>query len=314
MYKEMTTEIIFFYPLETIKDRLKMYSQYTARSKDASEEFFMTEDEEDLIKVEADNAIAEAFQVAYKLSKGITDSILSDRTLYVSAVGGGTSNDNLVNPTTYDNVYGFRVNNYRGHNPNIIPVIDKNIETYWINRILTSWFAMTSNADMFKVEASKVAGLFTAYNNSLTELYKPYIGSVTPVYSTEEVEVDDETGEVTEETTTTTTMNDPLYYDTYADFPSSGTTDTTYIDKQYGRSYIWNGTYYVLLGSQTATYSVDFENVNTVVIEHNLNKYMPTVLMTDADGNDWEVDYEPVDVNNGVASWEGLKTGTLYLS
>lgn len=297
MYSELTTQIVFFYPTDTILDRLKMYSQYVSRTNE-SDESFITDDELDLIKVEAGKALLRIFQEAVKLSKGITDSFFEDQ-----AYG------------TYGNCYGFRLNNYHGHNPNILPIIDRNIERLWTSMILASWYLISKNEALYKKELMEQSLFFIAYNNSLTELYKPYIGSVTPDITVVDAEVDDESGElITDDTPTPTEMTDPLYFDTYGDFPTTGVVDTTYVDKSAGVQYYWNGTAYVPFVAQNKTFTVDFEDTDTVTVEHNLNKTMPTVVMTDADGDDWEVDYEPIDANNGVVSWEGNKTGTLYLS
>ena len=301
MYKVASTQIFFFYPLETIMDRIKMYSQYSERHNDSDAEQFVTDDEQDLIIVEAEKALSRIFQVAVKLSKGIADSLWANRDFSITGVNYGSS-------------FLFRLNNYQGYNPNVLPIVDSCIEKLWTNMVLAKWFLLKGKNDLYKSEMMDQGNLLVAYNNSLTELYKPFIASVTPDYSLIEVEVDDDTNEVIEETATTTTMTDPLYYDTFASFPESGATDTTYVDKSTGTQYYWNGTAYAAFNAPVQSYSVEFEAVSAVVVEHNLNKMRPNVVMTDSDGNDWEVDYEPIDANSGTVEWEGNKTGTLYFS
>jgi len=301
MFAELTSEIIFYYPIETLLDRLKMYSQYQTRTADVDEENFITNDELDLVKIESDKAIGQIFQIAMKLSKRIVGSVLSDSTLTI-----GTE--------TKTGLYGFRLVNFHGYNPNILPVIDSNIEKLWTALALSTWFTLNNKPDLSALHQNSVGFLRVSYNNSLNELYKPYIGSVTPNYSTVEVTVDDETNEVTTPTVTVVEMNDPLYFDTYSDFPETGAENLTYIDKSTGNQYLWSGTAYVKMNASVSTFSQEFEDVNEVVVTHNLNNLAPDVKMTDSDGNDWDVDYDPIDENSGTVSWENNKTGTIYLS
>ncbi len=300
MYKELSTQIIFFYQTETIMDRLKMYTQTMTRFLEG--ENHITDDELDLVVVEAEKAINQIFNVAYKLSKGIQNSIFVNSEF---AIGG----------VNYGDCFGFKLVNYHGHNENIVQVVDSLIEKYLVSIISLTWFTLIGKGDLVKLESQNQNDIAVSYNNSLTELYKPKIDDVTPVFTIADAEVDDDTGELVEsETTTTTEMTDPVYYDTFSDFPETGVANITYVDKSAGAQYYWNGTQYLPFSGSNRTYSVEFEDVDEVTVTHNLNKIMPTVIMTDTDGNDWEVDYEPTDENSGVVSWENNKSGTLYLS
>ncbi len=300
MYKELSTQIIFFYQTETIMDRLKMYTQTMTRFLEG--ENHITDDELDLVVVEAEKAINQIFNVAYKLSKGIQNSIFVNSEF---AIGG----------VNYGDCFGFKLVNYHGHNDNIVQVVDSLIEKYLVSIISLTWFTLIGKGDLVKLESQNQNDIAVSYNNSLTELYKPKIDDVTPVFTIADAEVDDDTGELVEsETTTTTEMTDPVYYDTFSDFPETGVANITYVDNSAGAQYYWNGTQYLPFSGSNRTYSVEFEDVDEVTVTHNLNKIMPTVIMTDTDGNDWDVDYEPTDANSGIVSWENNKSGTLYLS
>lgn len=303
MYRELSTQIIFYYPVDLIMDRIKMYSQYQTRTTEGTEENFVTDDELDLLLVEAEKAVSTIFQTSVKLSKGIENSLMLNRSLSIGIENMG-------------NVYGFRLNNYHGFNPNILPIVDSNIQMYWTALIMAKWFALTNKPDLFKQETASLPVLYISYNNSLTELYKPFIGSVMPIMTTEEIVVDDETGEVvsTEEVITPTEMQDPLHFNTFGDFPETGVSSLVYSDDTAGVLYYWSGTTYLPYSNSSRTFSIEFEDTDTVVVEHNLGNIRPDVKMTDADDNDWEVDYEAVDTNNGIVTWEGNKTGTLYFS
>ena len=301
MYKELSTRIYFWYQTDTIMDRLKMYTQ-TLTKYLPEDNTHITDDELDLVIIEAEKAINYIFNVAYKLSKTIQNSQMINTPFALEGVN-------------YGNVFGFKLINYHGQNDNIVQVVDSNIEKYLISLIAEKWFILTGKADLAKLEQQNQVNLFISYNNSLTELYKPRIDDVTPVFTVADAEVDDDTGELIEDTTTTTTeMTDPVYYDTFTDFPETGVSNITYVDSSAGAQYYWNGTQYLPFSGSNRTFSVEFEDVNEVVVTHNLNKLMPNVSMTDTDGNDWEVDYEPTDENSGVVRWENNKSGTLYLS
>jgi len=296
MYKELSTRIYFWYQTDTILDRLKMYTQ-TLTKYLPEDNTHITDDELDLIIIEAEKAINQIFNIAYKLSKTIQNSQMINTPFALEGV-------------EYGNVFGFKLINYHGQNDNIVQVVDSNIEKYLISLIAEKWFILTEKADLAKLEQQNQLNLFIAYNNSLTELYKPKIDDVTPVFTVADAEVDDDTGELIEDTTTTTTeMTDPVYLDS---LPDTGVANITYVVD--GAMYYWNGTTFIPIATSNRTFSVEFEDVNEVVVTHNLNKLMPTVVMTDTDGNDWEVDYESTDENSGVVSWENNKSGTLYLS
>lgn len=166
MVFETSTQTIFYYPVTSIIDRLKMYSQYPARTATTEgdvRELILTDDETTLIHAEAKTAIAKIFQKAAKLSGKAAGSLMQNALL----------DTHPPNPAIA--VYGFKLVNNLAYDPNIVTMADSCIEEYFTSLILASWFMITKQNELAKNELAKHPSLQTAYNNSLTQLYKPII-------------------------------------------------------------------------------------------------------------------------------------------
>lgn len=341
MYKTIGEQILFLYKTDDVVDRLKMYSAYPVRSTVETEknpvnreELIMTGDELTLIYSECDRTIAKIFQVAYKLSKNILDSLLKNRTIQLNVTdetttGGdlGAGNDSSIPPAVVTmTVYGFRLANKMGYNTNLLPMIDSLIEELLVSQVVTKWFMITRQMDFVKLEQANTDTLFIQYNNALTELYKPLLPyfSILPEYTQEEISVDPDTEEITivdpgEDGYTPPTVGNTaevLYFTSSALFPLVGTEDIIYVDRSTKLMYSWDNatSAYILYNATVGTYSEPFFDVSYVIVEHNLGKYMPTVQMIDSNGDEFDIDTEPVSVNITICQWVGNKTGTLYFS
>lgn len=335
MYTKIGSQILFYYKVETIVDRLQMYSAYPVRSLVETEkqpinkqELIILADDTTLIYSESDRAIAKIYNLGYKLSKAIPDSLLKRRDIAISIVDETLPDpppitDNPVTPTPVM-VYGFRIGNKMAYTEGLIPMLDTFIEEMLISNILVKWYTSTRQSDLLKIELSTLADLQRNYINSLTELYKPLIPyyTILPEYQQEIITVNSETdeiistetGETGYEPPTVTQQAEVLYYPSYSNFPLTGNLDIIYVDRTAKQMYLWNGTTYELYTATAGTFSLPFYDVSYVIVEHGLGKYMPTVQMIDAEGEEWEIDTEPVDINIMICQWNGNKTGTLYFS
>ena len=338
MYKTIGSQILFIYKTEDIIDRLKMYSGYPVRSiveTDKApvnrEELLLTSDDLKLIYSECDRAISHIFQIAYKLSKNIPDSLIKNRSITLSladetATGGtvGGENDSIPPAVTTIIAYGFRLANKLGYNANLLPMIDTAIEELFVSTVILKWFIITRQIDLVNVEQARIPGLLTQYNNSLTELYKPLVQyfNILPEFQQEIITVDPETGTITDTTTgesgyvppTQTPTQEVLYFLNFAAFPLTGVADIIYVDRTAKLMYSWSGTAYELYTSPAGTYEQNFYDVSYVIVEHGLGKYMPTVQMIDSAGDEFDIDTEPIDVNITICQWIGNKSGILYFS
>jgi len=336
MYRTIGQQILFIYKTEAIIDRLKMYSGYPVRSMVETEktpinkaELIITGDELKLIYSECERAISHIFQIAYKLSKNIPDSLLKNRSITLSIdVADEGLPDDFTNPKApvleQITVYGFRLANKLGYNINLLPMIDTAIEELLVSMVMLKWFTITRQFDFVKLEQGNIPGLMVQFNNSLTELYKPLIQyfNILPEFQQEIITINPETGTITDTTTgetgytppDQTTIQEVLYYAARSLFPAIGVVDMIYVDRAAKLMYSWDGTTYVLYTSPVGTFQLDFYDSSYVIAEHGLGKYMPTVQMIDAAGDEWDIDTEPVDVNITICQWNGNKTGTLYFS
>lgn len=341
MYKIIGQQILFLYRTADILDRLKMYSAYPVRSTvetektpASREELLITGDEQTLVYSECEKSIAKIFQVAYKLSKNIPDSLLKNRTIQLNvtddtAPAGDLGSDLLVPPPAVVTmtVYGFRLANKMGYNANLLPMIDTLIEELFVSQVLIKWFAITRQPDLFNTEQANVNTLYVQYNNALTELYKPLIQyfNIYPEYTQEVITFDPETeviaivdpgnGDGYVPPTVGNTA-EVLYFTSNSLFPLVGTEDIIYVDRTSKLMYSWDTATgaYTLYNSASGTFEQAFFDVSYVIVEHSLGKYMPTVQMIDSDGDEWDIDTEPVSVNITICQWVGNKTGTLYFS
>lgn len=338
MYKTIGDQILFIYKTETVIDRLKMYSGYPVRSMTEDpkapinkEELFITGDELTLIYAECDKAISRIFQIAYKLSKNIPDSLLKNRSIQLNltneiavAPPAGSEVDSIPPVISTIVCYGFRLANKLGYNTNLLPMIDSLIEDLFTSLVMIKWFTITRQGDLMKAEMQNTQTLTVEFNNSLTELYKPYIPyySIIPEYTQEVITYDPETETITDTVTGETGYTPPtvgstaevLYYTAASLFPTIGTADIIYVDRTAKLMYSWNGTAYELYTATVGTFEQEFYDTDYVIVEHNLGKYMPTIQMVDSDGDEWDIDIEPVSVNITICQWVGNKTGTLYFS
>lgn len=336
MYRTIGQQILFIYKTEDIIDRLKMYSGYPVRSVVETEktpvnreELLLTNDDLTLIYSECDRAITHIFQVAYKLSKNIPDSLLKKRTITlalteVSSEVDPTLGDSIPTAAETLTVYGFRIANKLGYNLNLLPLVDTAIEELLVSMVMTKWFTITRQFDFVKLEQGNYPGLVVQYNNALTEFYKPLIQyfNILPEYQQEIITVDPETGTITDTTTgesgytppTQIITNEVLYYASASLFPAIGVADLIYVDRTAKLMYSWNGVAYVLYTSPAGSFQQSFYDTDYIIVEHGLGKYMPTVQMIDNEGDEWDIDTEPVDINITICQWVGNKTGTLYFS
>ena len=337
MYKTIGDQILFIYKTETVVDRLKMYSAYPVRPMVESEknpvnreQLLLTDDELVLIYAECDRAISRIFQIAYKLSKGIIDGLIKNRSIQISVseetAPGGTLPEVDGPPlpqVTNITGYGFRLANKLAYNDNLLPMIDTLIEDLFISMVMYKWFVITRQ-ELAKDEQQHSAQLAIEFNNSLTELYKPLIQyfNIIPEFTQEVITYDPETEEITDTVTgeggyvppTTEVVSEVLYFASSASFPLVGTPDIIYVDRTSKLMYSWNGTAYELYSATVGTFEQTFFDVDYIIVEHNLGKYMPTVQMIDSEGDEWDIDTEPVSVNITICQWIGNKTGTLYFS
>lgn len=193
MYAVTTPTILFYYKTVDLIDRLKMYSGMPMRSMVDNEKnpvkiesLFITDDDTTFIYAECNRAIAKIFQGAHRIAHSLIDSLLQ--------------NESIVINTVSTNVYGFYILNKAAYNPNLVPMVDTAIEDLLVSMVLSEWFTITRQYDFLKIEQEKQPGLQIAYNNLLTEFYKPKVESldVLPVFTNETITVDPETGNTTE--------------------------------------------------------------------------------------------------------------------
>lgn len=334
MYKTIGDQILFIYKTETIVDRLKMYSGYPVRSMVETdktpkpEELLITSDELTLIYAECDRAISRIFQIAYKLSKNIEDSLLKNRSVQLNLINEEATapSGEIDSPPVVSTVvvYGFRLANKLGYNKNLLPMIDAHIENLFISLVMCKWFAITRQLDLLKLETQNTLQLTVEFNNSLTELYKPRLEyyQILPEYTQEVITFDPDTETITNTETGESGYTPPptgstaevLYFVSSSLFPAVGTADIIYVDRTAKLMYSWNGTEYELYNATVGTFEQSFFDTDYVIVEHNLGKYMPTVQMIDSDGDEWDIDTEPIDVNTTICQWIGNKTGILYFS
>ena len=332
MYKIIGQQILFIYETSLVVDRLQMYTQYPVRSVASTEkapvdkqELIITNDELVLIYSECDRAIEHVFQIAYKLSFDVPNALLKNKALQISineeAEEGTPEGDSIV-PATNMVVYGFRILNKNAYNKNLLPMVDTAIEEIFITSVLLNWFTITRQFDFVKVFDSKLRELKVQYNNALGEFYKPLILSsdITPVFTQEVIEVDEE-GEITVDdsvssggTTVPAQTNEVYYYNNITDRPAVGTVDIIYVDRSTKQMYSWSGTEYVLYSFGDATFEYEFFDTAAVIVSHNLGVYLPLVQMVDYEGNEWEIDVQPMTINTTLCQWNGNKTGKLYFS
>lgn len=296
--------IEFSYRTTDLHDKVQMYTQYPVRTKERNDEFMVTDDEATLVDDLLSRGFSEVFQLAAKLSFAVPSSLY----LNVAVNFGGEAYTG----------YGFKLIDRHGYNENLPSIIDTYIQSLVVSFACAEWFRII-RSELYKTEVSNYEGLKIKYLLALTELYKPKIEYTEIIPATDEVgiDVDPDTGaitEVTETESTTTDVDEIVYYDTYADFPDPGVEDLMYIARDTRIRYYWSGTAYVAYEELTTSFSQEITGVTSLVFTHNLNKMMPYVVVTDGDGVEWEVDYTPTDANSGTATWTNALTGTLYAS
>ena len=225
MYTVTDLTILFYIKTADLIDRLKMYSGSTVRplvenekTNIKLEELVLTDDETKLILAESDRAITKIFQIAYKLSRNLTGVVLKNTSITI---------DTVATP-----VYGFYVHNKKGYNPNLLPLIDTNIEDLLISMILIKWYTITRQFDLLKQAQVDYPSLVMNYAKSLNELYKPkFLGA-------ELVPITDITVIVHDPITDTTTDVETVNPDEMAPFKDTIQFIFSDIDTDPGQVYI----------------------------------------------------------------------------
>lgn len=318
MNVELSTQILFYWPVSDLTDRLRMITGMQARTletKERIDEYIYTDDTDWLHRT-LKKAFSEAYTYVWKLSTNLNYGLLLNISISVAETEEYTATNQDSVPVSITGVpsYGFWVKNLQGHNKHSLLMIDNKIIDLVTEMVIRDWWLKCGLADLYKNSSQTVTGYKISLNNSLMDLYKVKM-TFSNTASIIDVDVDEEgteTNSEDEETTTPDTSGDYeiLYFDTYAQFPATGTSDKVYIDRATGNMYYWNGEYTQYF-TTAAEYELTYEDSNYVVVSHNLGKFAPNVTVLDEDGNDFVVDIEYVDVDSLIVSWNTACSGKI---
>jgi len=300
MITKTTASIYFSYLTSDLLDKVKQHAGMVAKTLPDSEAAVITSDETEWFNREMTKAFTFAYNLCHKLSTGLITGCVW----------------NVGTPA----VYGFYVKNLGGHYDHSLNIIDTNIENFVVEKVLSQWWLKCALPDPYKVSVAASAELAITLNNSLYSLYKPTI-SLVANYQLEDaiIDTDTETETTTTVTIPTTTPNEVLYFDHYADFPTVGEANKIYIDKEFALMYLWNGTayvqyFYVAPAIVRDYLEVPFYEVSELTVDHGMDILFPIAHMIDTDGYDCDFDTEPISTSQTKYQWNGLKSGILYLS
>jgi hypothetical protein len=323
LYKS-SANILFYFKVTDLWDRVQQHTGMVAKTLPDPDKFYVTADDLTFFHREMAKAITVAYELCHKLTTGLTIGVIYNSELAIPVTDTTTDVEvDLRLPVAATSVgycYAFYVKNFSGHYDHSLNIINSHIETLLVDFFQQAWWLKCGVAEQYKAASNDIAIHITMLNNSMYSLYKPVI-TISPSWSTADVTVIiEEDGTITETDNTTETLTTPdptlevLYFDTRADFPTTGTADIIYVDRSNNNMYDWNGTDYELYGGVAGEYEINYVNENSKVVIHNLGKMAPYVLGTDSDGNTFEPDYEPIDVNSGTASWTTIGSGILRFS
>ena len=314
---ELSTQILFYWPVSDLTDRLRMITGMQARTletKERIDEYIYTDDTDWLHRT-LKKAFSEAYTYVWKLSTNLNYGLLLNISISVAETEENTATNQDSVPVSITGVrsYGFWVKNLQGHNKHSLLMIDNKIIDLVTEMVIRDWWLKCGLADLYKNSSQTVTGYKISLNNSLMDLYKVKM-TFSNTASIIDVDVDEEGTETATDTETTipdtTGAYEILYFDTYAQFPATGTADIIYIDRATGNMYHWNGEYTQYF-TTAAEYELTYEDSNYVVVSHNLGKFAPNVTVLDEDGNDFVVDIEYVDVNSLIVSWNTACSGKI---
>ena len=172
-------EILFYYPVATLLDKIKMHSGMVARMiPEGTEKYAISTDETTWFHSEMDRNIREVFGIVQKLAAGIVDALIFNQP---STIGGA------------DHRYGFYVNNNDAINENSVRVIDGYFEKLIVAMLLNAWWLKCGLADQYKISLAEIQAIRSDLNNSLFALYKTAPTGIVTSQNTG-VELDVETG------------------------------------------------------------------------------------------------------------------------
>lgn len=145
---ESTNSIITFsWPFEDLFEDIKALNQIRVKelkNKDGKSEFenySITGDEEEAIKVLLENATHELVELCIKQSSGITDGVIINE-----SVGGKDS-------------YGCRINDHEAYNPNSLKNVDNGFKQLLYASVLMQWYEVKGLQSEFALWAAKLENI-----------------------------------------------------------------------------------------------------------------------------------------------------------